>query len=99
MSASQQTFRVHISHGAGSLNIHVAADQDRADGRARFQRLWLLLTTHRARAHDGHNSSRAKLSREELNRLFGKSVKYQRSLDRLQVIFVPFPGGILSISR
>ena len=86
MSASQQPLRIDIGHAAGGGNVHVAADQDRAHGRAGLKRLRLLVVAHRSRTHDRDDSRRGKLSREKLNRLLRESVEHQRSLDRLQVI-------------
>ncbi len=42
MAAGQQVLRVHVGDGAGGGDVHVAAHQNRADGRARLQRFGLL---------------------------------------------------------
>ena len=56
MSAGQQALRIDVGDGAGGSDIHVAANEDRADGRARLERLRLLHVADGADAHDRNDS-------------------------------------------
>jgi hypothetical protein len=61
MSAGQQALRIDVGHGAGGGNIHIAANQHGADGRARLDRLRLLAIARRANAHHRNDARRREL--------------------------------------
>ena len=61
MAAGQQMLSVHVGDGAGGGNIHIAAHQNGAHGRAGLQRFRLFGVADRARAHHGDDSSGSEL--------------------------------------
>ncbi len=88
MAASQQVGVVEIGDGASAGNVHVAAHQDGADGRAGHQRFRLLVVADRTGSHDRHNSDRGKILGEEPQSAFAESGENQRRLDGLEQVRV-----------
>src|SRR5580658_1993929 len=86
MSASQQALRIDVSHSAGGGDIHVAANQNRADGGTGFERFGLFVSAGGARAHHGDDSGRGELSGEAAHRVFGESIEDQGSVNRFQIV-------------
>src|SRR5271165_886680 len=86
MSASQQVRLVKIRDRAGPGDVHIAANQNRADRRARYERFRLLVIADRPRAHDRHNTGSGEILGEEPQRIFAESSEDQWSLDWFQEI-------------
>ena len=88
MSASQQVLRVDIGDGAGRGNIHVATDQDCADGRAGLQRLRLLVVARPSQLPSPERSRRRRIAEQSVARSCRKSVEDEWGVDGLQVVGV-----------
>src|SRR5580700_387541 len=86
MAASQQTVGIHVSDGASSGDIHIPANQDRADGGTGLHGLGLFGVADRTDAHDRHDASGGKLRSKELNRILGESAEHKRSFYRLEIV-------------
>src|SRR5262245_14884406 len=92
MSAGQQALGIEIGDRAGGSDVHVAANENRANGGARFKGLGLLCITDRTRTHHGNDACRGKLRSEELYSFFAEAVEDEGSFNGLQVVRVGLDG-------
>src|SRR5271165_4191192 len=100
MSAGQQARVVKVRDRAGSGDVHVAADQNRADRGTGLKWLGLLVVADRTGAHDWDDARRSEVLGEQPQRIFAESREDQRGFDWLQEVRVA--GSLLiqsSIAR
>src|SRR5215471_13811719 len=94
MAASQKVVSIHVGDGAGGGNVHVSANQNGADGRARLDGFRLPRVGDGTGAHYWNDSRGGELRGKALHRVFGESVEDQGRFDGLKIVGEALSAGI-----